>query len=41
MGIVLQEGILNNKNLQKIGDFAGSKSKILFITSIPQDVFSP
>ena len=39
MGIVLPEGVLNNTNLQKIRDFVESKAKILFITSIPQDVF--
>ena len=39
MGIVLPEGVLNNTNLQKIRDFVESKSKILLITSIPQDVF--
>jgi len=39
MGIVLPEGVLNNSNLQKIRDFVESKSKLLLITSIPQDVF--
>jgi len=39
MGIVLPEGVLNNSNLQKIRDFVESKAKILFITSIPQEVF--
>lgn len=39
MGIVLPEGVLNNTNLQKIRDFVESKAKIIFITSIPQDVF--
>ena len=39
MGIVLPEGVLNNPNLQKIREFVESKAKILFITSIPQDVF--
>ena len=39
MGIVLPEGVLNNTNLQKIREFVESKAKILFITSIPQDVF--
>jgi len=39
MGIVLPEGVLNNTNLQKIRDFVESKAKILFIVSIPQDVF--
>lgn len=39
MGIVLPEGVLNNTNLQKIRDFVESKAKIIFIVSIPQDVF--
>lgn len=39
MGIVLPEGVLNNSNLQKVRDFVESRAKILFIVSIPQDVF--
>ena len=39
MGIVLPEGVLNNTNLQKARDFVVGKAKILFIVSIPQDVF--
>lgn len=39
MGIVLPEGVLNNKKLQKVRDFVESKAKILLIVSIPQDVF--
>ena len=39
MGIVLPEGVLNNTNLQKVRDFVETKAKILFIVSIPQDVF--
>ena len=39
MGIVLPEGVLNNSNLQKVREFVESKAKILFIVSIPQDVF--
>lgn len=39
MGIVLPEGVLNNANLQKVRDFVETKAKILFIVSIPQDVF--
>lgn len=39
MGIVLPEGVLNNTNLQKVREFVESKAKIVFITSIPQDVF--
>ncbi|WP_198045033.1 N-6 DNA methylase [Spirosoma montaniterrae] len=39
MGVVLPEGVLNNPMLQKVRDFFESKAKIIFITSIPQDVF--
>ena len=39
MAIVLPEGVLNNPNLQKVRDFVEGKAKILFITSIPSDVF--
>lgn len=39
MAIVLPEGVLNNPNLQKVRDFVEGKAKILFITSIPPDVF--
>lgn len=39
MGVVLPEGVLNNTKLQKVRDFVESKAKIVFITSIPQDVF--
>ncbi|AZA77278.1 N-6 DNA methylase [Chryseobacterium sp. G0186] len=39
MGIVLPEGVLNNTNLQRIRDYIESRAKILFIVSIPQDVF--
>lgn len=39
MGIVLPESVLNNPNLQKVRDFVESEAKILFIVSIPQDVF--
>lgn len=39
MGIVLPEGVLNNSNLQKVREFVEGKAKILFIVSIPQDVF--
>jgi type I restriction enzyme M protein len=39
MGIVLPEGVLNTPKLQRIRDFVESKSKIIKITSIPQDVF--
>lgn len=39
MGIVLPEGVLNNSNLQKVRDYFEGRAKILFIVSIPQDVF--
>ncbi|MCG8384715.1 MAG: N-6 DNA methylase [Cytophagales bacterium] len=39
MGIVLPEGVLNNTNLQRVRDYVESRAKLLFITSIPQDVF--
>lgn len=38
-GIVLPEGILNNKNNEKIRNLVERKAKILNITSIPYDVF--
>lgn len=40
MGIVLPEGVLNTSNLQKVREFIESKAKLIFITSIPQDVFA-
>lgn len=39
MGMVLPEGILNNANLQKVREYFEGKAKIIFICSIPQDVF--
>ena len=39
MGIVLPEGVLNNPMLQRVREFFESRAKIIFITSIPQDVF--
>lgn len=39
MGMVLPEGVLNTSNLQKVRDYFEGKAKILFICSIPQDVF--
>lgn len=39
LGVVLPEGVLNNPMLQKVRDFFESQAKIIFITSIPQDVF--
>lgn len=39
MGVVLPEGFLNNADLQRVREFFEGKAKILFIVSIPQDVF--
>ncbi|SOD89273.1 N-6 DNA methylase [Spirosoma fluviale] len=39
IGIVLPEGVLNNPMLQRVRDYFESQAKIIFITSIPQDVF--
>lgn len=39
MGMVLPEGVLNNKNLQAVREYFEGKSKIILICSIPQDVF--
>lgn len=39
MGIVLPEGVLNNKNLQTVREYFEGKAKLILICSIPQDVF--
>ena len=39
MGMVLPEGVLNTSNLQKVREYFEGRAKILFICSIPQDVF--
>lgn len=40
LGIVLPEGVLNNAQaMQKVRDYFESRTKILLIVSIPQDVF--
>lgn len=39
LGIVLPEGVLNNSALQKVRELFESRAKLLFIVSIPQDVF--
>ena len=39
MGMVLPEGVLNNKNLQAVREYFEGKAKIILICSIPQDVF--
>lgn len=38
-GIVLPEGILNNRNSQRIRDYVEQEAEILNITSLPYDVF--
>ena len=39
MGIVLPEGVLNNKNLAAVREFFEGRAKLILICSIPQDVF--
>lgn len=39
MGMVLPEGVLNNKNLQIVREYFEGKAKLILICSIPQDVF--
>jgi len=39
MGMVLPEGVLNNKKLQAVREYFEGKAKIILICSIPQDVF--
>lgn len=39
MGMVLPEGVLNNKNLAAVREYFESKAKLILICSIPQDVF--
>ena len=39
LGIVLPEGVLNNTQLQSVRELFEGMAKIIFITSIPQDVF--
>lgn len=39
MGMVLPEGVLNTSNLQRVRDYFEGRAKIIFICSIPQDVF--
>ena len=39
MGMVLPEGVLNTSNLQRVRDYFEGHAKIIFICSIPQDVF--
>lgn len=39
LGIVLPDGVLNNQNLKKVREFFESKAKIVFVCSVPQEVF--
>lgn len=39
MGLVLPEGVLNNKNLQKVREYFEGRAKLILICSIPKDVF--
>ena len=39
MGMVLPEGVLNNKQLASVREYFEGKAKMLLICSIPQDVF--
>lgn len=39
MGMVLPEGVLNNKNLQSVREYFEGRAKIILICSIPQNVF--
>lgn len=39
MGMVLPEGVLNNKNLQIVREYFEGRAKLILICSIPQDVF--
>lgn len=39
MGIVLPEGVLNNKNLHAVRQYFEGRAKLLLICSIPQNVF--
>lgn len=39
MGMVLPEGVLNNKNLQMVREYFEGRAKLILICSIPQDVF--
>lgn len=39
LGIVLPDGVLNNQNLKKVREFFEGKAKIVFVCSVPQEVF--
>ena len=40
MGMVLPEGVLNNKNLASVREYFEGRAKLILICSIPQDVFT-
>lgn len=39
MGVVLPEGFLNGADLQRVREYIESRAKLIFIVSVPQDVF--
>lgn len=39
LGIVLPDGVLNNQNLKKVREYFEGKAKIVFVCSVPQEVF--
>ena len=39
MGMVLPEGVLNNKNLAAVREYFEGRAKLILICSLPQDVF--
>lgn len=39
LGVVLPEGVLNSSNLQAAREYFEKRAKILFIVSLPQDIF--
>lgn len=39
MGMVLPEGVLNNKNLRAVREYFEGRARLILICSIPQDVF--
>lgn len=39
LGIVLPDGVLNNPNLKRVREFFEGKAKIIFVCSVPQEVF--
>lgn len=39
LGIVLPDGVLNNQNLKKVREYFEGRAKIIFVCSVPQEVF--